>query len=114
MTDRLLATVIELEKALQEEVRAEEERAAAWRERELAQLDADLAGTRAQWSSWQEEQAAAARHAADRAATELQAAAAARCTRLATLPESFLVKLLEQQIAALLPEVGDDHPHGQG
>lgn len=113
MTDRLLATVIELEKTLQEEVRAEEVRAAAWRERELAQLQTDLAAARLEVVRWQEEQAAAAHCAADRAAAELQAAATGRCARLAALPEYFLEKLLKQQLAALLPGVGDDHPHGQ-
>lgn len=113
MTDRLLATVIELEKTLQEEVRAEEARAAAWQERELAQLATARETVRLELARWRDEQAAAVHRTAEAEAVALRQAAAARCARLTALPDRFLAKLLKQQLDSLLPEVGDDHPHGQ-
>lgn len=114
MGDRLLASVIELEKLLQEEVRQEEARVAAWREREEAALAAGLETARRELAVWRDAQAAAGRRDAESAGAALRAAAAERCARLAALPEDFLERVLQPQLSSLLPEVGDDHPHGQG
>lgn len=113
MGDRLLAGIIELEAALQEEVRREELRAAAWLSRELAALDTGIEPVRGALESWRERQTAAARAAAEAEAEGRRAAGEARCAALAALPETFLEELLRGRLDRLLPEAGDDHPHGQ-
>lgn len=113
MSDRLLTSIIELEKTLQEEVRREEERAASWREREYLTLVAMLEEEQRQLQSEEAGRTAAARQEAEAAAAELRLANEAWCARLAALPDSFLEVALHRQLAALLPETGDDHPHGQ-
>lgn len=114
MSDRLLAGVIELERILQEEVRREESRAAAWQEREVAALTAGLEAGRRELERRRAEQLAEARHLAEAEGAALQAAAAARCARLVNLEDTFLEEVLRRQLGALLPEAGDDHPHGEG
>jgi hypothetical protein len=114
MSDRLLTSIIELEKALQEEVRREEERAAAWRERECAALVVALEAEQRQLQREEAGRAAAARQAAEAAAVDLRLANEAWCARLAALPDSFLKAALQRQLTTLLPGTGDDHPHGQG
>lgn len=114
MSDRLLASIIDLEKTLQEEVRREEERAAAWRDRELAALEAEREETRRTLDKWHAEQTAAARRKAEAEGETRRTAGAARCARLAGLSDSFLEDVLRRQLNLLLPEGGDDHPHGQG
>lgn len=114
MSDRLLASVIELERTLQEEVRQEELRAASWQERESAALAAELEETRRELERRHVEQTEATRCRAEAEGEALQAAGAARCSRLSALSEAFLEELLRRQLDLLLPEVGDDHPHGEG
>jgi hypothetical protein len=114
MSDRLLASVIELEKALQEEVAQEEARAAAWQERELAALAAGMELSRQALDGWHAGQTAEIRRRAEAEAETLRAAGAARCARLATLSDGFLVEVLRRPLTLLLPETGDDHSHGQG
>jgi hypothetical protein len=114
MSDRLLASIIELEKTLQEEVRQEAARAAAWQDRELAALDDEALGARRQAERWGEEQAEAARQLAEADGEKLQAVVAARCARLGALTESFLERVLQPRLKLLLPEVGNDHPDGEG
>ncbi len=114
MSDRLLASVIELERTLQEEVRQEELRAVAWQERESAALTAGLEEIRRELERRLVEQTEATRCRAQAEGEALRAAGAARCLRLAALSEAFLEELLRRQLDLLLPEVGDDHPHGKG
>ena len=114
MSDRLLTTIIELEEALQEEVRREAERAGAWRDREYAALAA-AATEEHRWLDMQErEQVAAAQQAAAEEAGHWQAAADTWCARLAALSDPFLKELLRRHLAMVLPETGDDHSHGEG
>jgi hypothetical protein len=114
MNERLLSSIIALEKALQEEVREEEARARSWQERELAALAAVSEQHRRELELWRDEQAAAARVAAESEGAQLRAAAAGRAERLAALPQTFLQELLTRQLQRLLPEDDHDHPHGQG
>jgi hypothetical protein len=114
MGDRLLSGIIELEKTLREEERREAARAAAWRERELAALAAELTAARLALAQRDEDAVAVAREAAEAEGAALLAAGAERCTRLAALPEAFLESLLRRQLGRLLPEADDDHPDGQG
>lgn len=114
MSDRLLTSVIELEKTLQEEVRQEEVRAAAWREREIAALHAEADAVRQELARFHAEQVAEAQRQAAAEAAALQVADTARRERLAALAEPFLEELLRRQLDALLPETCDDHPHGEG
>lgn len=114
MSDRLLISIIELEKTLQEEVRREEERAAAWREREFAALTQMLAAEQRQRQSEAATRAATARREAGAAAERLRLETDGWCARLAVLPDNFLKAVLCKQLSAILPETDDDHPHGQG
>lgn len=114
MGDRLLTAIIALEKALQEEVCQEAARAVAWRERELAALARELAIARQGIEVRQAEETAAARRAAEAEGERACAAVAARCARLAALPDRFLEGLLRARLGMILPEAGDDHPDGEG
>jgi len=114
MSERLLTSIIELEKALQAQVAGEAARAAAWQERELALLGGDIAAAREQLRTIETEQVAAARRAADADAAQLQRETMAWCQRLAGLPDAVLERLLLRQLPLLMPEADDDHPHGQG
>lgn len=114
MSDRLLATIIELEKALQEETRREAERAAAWRDRELAALALEASADRQKLSGAEAKELSAARQEVEAEGTRLLAAAEARCTRMTALSDAVLEEVLRRQLHRLLPEDGDDHPHGQG
>jgi dsDNA-specific endonuclease/ATPase MutS2 len=113
MSDRLLANIIELEKTLQEELAQEEAHANAWREREYAALEQELITTRQQLQQREAEQLAAARREAEVAAEHQRLATVAWCERLAELPDSFLREVLHRHLPSILPEAGDDHPHGQ-
>jgi len=113
MSERLLTSIIELEKALQAEVASEAARAQAWKERELGLLAGDMAAARDQLRTTEAEQVAAARRAADADAAQLQREMMAWCQRLAGLPDAVLERLLLRQLPRLMPEAGDDHPHGQ-
>jgi len=114
MSDRLLTSIIELEKALQAEVAGEAARAAAWRERELAILAAAMEAAGHQLRTMEAEQVAAARRAAEADAAQLQRETVAWCQHLAALPDKVLERVLLRQLPLLMPEAGDDHPHGQG
>ena len=114
MSDRLLTSIIELEKLLQEEVRREEERAAAWCERECAALAQVLAVEQRQRQSDEAARAESARREAGAAAERLRLETDEWCARLAALPDNFLEAVLLRQLSAILPETDDDHPHGQG
>lgn len=114
MSDRLLATIIELEKMLQEEARQEAERASAWRDQELAGLALEVAAAREELTISEAAELSAARRAIEAEGARLLAAAEARCLRMAALPDAFLEKVLRRQLHRLLPGNGDDHPHGQG
>jgi ATPase subunit of ABC transporter with duplicated ATPase domains len=114
MSDRLLTNIIELEKTLQGEVEREEARASAWRERELAALEQEFTTSRQQLQQRQAEQLGAARRDATAAAERQRLAMAAWCERLAALPDSRLREVLHRHLPSILPEAGDDHPHGQG
>lgn len=114
MSDRLLISIIELEKTLQEEVRREEERAAAWREREFAALTQILVSEQRQQQREEVARAATARREAGAAAERLRLETDDWCARLAALPDNFLEAELRKQLSAILPETDDDHPHGQG
>lgn len=113
MSDRLLISIIELEKTLQEEVRREEERAAAWRERECAALARMLAAEQRQRQSDTAARAVEARREAGTAAERLRLETDEWCARLAALPDSLLEAVLRRYLPAILPETDDDHPHGQ-
>lgn len=113
MSDRLLTSILELEKRLQGEVARETARAGAWRERELAALAGSAATAQQQLERWGDEQASAARRTAEAEGEQLKAAAAARGARLAAVSESFLEELLRERLAMLLPEDGHDHPDGK-
>jgi|APIni6443716594_1056825.scaffolds.fasta_scaffold593887_1 hypothetical protein len=113
MGDRLLATIIELEKTLREEVRREAARADGWREREVAVLELEVSAAQRELSAWLSEQTAAARLAAAAAGERRVTATAVRCARLAALQDSFLEEVLRLHLRKLLPEAGDDHPHDE-
>lgn len=114
MGDRLLTTIIELENALQEEYCREERRAAAWREREVAALERNLAATRRQLSAETLAAETPARQAAEAEAARRRQAAERLCARLTALPDVFLEAMLRRALCLLLPEDDHDHPHGQG
>ena len=114
MSDRLLTAIIALEKALQEEVCREAALAAAWRERELAALTREMTAARQAIEARQAEATAEARRGAEAEGERICTAVAARCARLAALPDHFLEELLRERLGMILPEAGDDHPHGEG
>ena len=114
MSDRLLTSIIELERSLQGEVASEQARAVAWLERELAMLAAEMKASGQQLLTAEAEQVAAARREAEAAAAQLQQDSAAWCKRLAELPDAVLERVLLRQLPLLMPEAGNDHPHGQG
>jgi hypothetical protein len=114
MGERLLNSIIELEKALQAEVAREEARAAAWREREFAALELTLATARRQLQELEVDRLASARRDAETCAEGLRQDTAAWCERLAALPDSLLREVLLRHLPDLLPETSDDHPHVQG
>lgn len=113
MGNRLLATIIELEKSLQEEICQETERAVAWRERELGVLARELAIARQGVTAEGVVALTETRRRAEAEALRLQAVAQARGNRLESLPDTFLEGVLRRQLRTILPEDDDDHPHGQ-
>lgn len=114
MSDRLLTNIIELERALQAELEREDARACAWREREFATLEQALTTTRQQLRQRHAEQLTTARRDAAAAAERERLTTEAWCERLAALPDSLLREVLRRHLPSILPETGDDHPHGQG
>lgn len=114
MSESLLENIIQLEKQLQAELAAEERRSQAWRERELAQLDAALAVARRESERGDQAAEEAARMAAHAEGEALLRSAEEWCGRLQALEEDWLRNELVRHLVAILPKEDDDHPHGQG
>lgn len=113
MVNRLLTTIIELEKSLQEEICLETERSITWRDGELATLAQELVTLRQRLADEEVAALAAARLLAEAEGARLLAGVKVRCVRLEALTDAFLQELLRQPLNTLLPEDDDDHPHGQ-
>lgn len=113
MTDGLLAEIILLEKELQASLSAEEQRCRAWRDRELAQLDRALDEAREAADGSGQRRIEQARVAAEQEAEELLRRTRLWCRVVDTLSEKTLRDSLRRHLAEVLPEVSDDHPHGE-
>lgn len=114
MGDHLLKAIITLEKELQSQVQKESARAAAWRERQFAELAGEDQEFRATLATARSEQLEVARRAAAAKGEEQLAAARSWCARLESLPDEICLAQLQLLLRRLLPEAGDDYPHGQG
>ena len=113
MTDGLLEEIIQLEKQIQNELAGEEVRAERWRDRELAGLDAALERARLAAEDGFGESLDAARAAAEAEARQMLQTADAWGRSLSDLDDDTLRHLLAKHLAMIIPEVADDHPHGQ-
>ncbi|TLM65852.1 MAG: hypothetical protein FDZ69_08210 [Deltaproteobacteria bacterium] len=114
MGDRLLATIIELERSLQGEIRRETALAEAWCARELAALAREGESVRCRLAEQERAVLAAGRAAAEKDGERLLAAAEARGAQLEALTDAQLTVALRKVWHRLLPEDDHDHPHGQG
>lgn len=113
MKDGLLDDIIHLEKQIQAEVAAEETRAAAWRDRELAALDAAATRLKATEEQRLDRALSAARDKLRREADALESSAADACRRLESLDDDVLRRVLHRHLPSLLPGGDHDHPHGE-
>lgn len=113
MGDDLLGAIIAFEKELQREVQAEASRATAWRERQLAALAREERETRTALEIARDEVIASARAEAVVAGEQALVAIQGWATRLKALPDERCRARLVPLLRRLLPEAGDDHPHGQ-
>ena len=113
MGDHLLSAIITLEKELQSQVQQESSRASAWREHQFAELAREEQEFRNALVTARAEQVEAARRAAAARGEEELAAARNWCARLESLPDERCLAQLQPLLRRLLPEVGDDYPHGQ-
>ena len=114
MGDHLLSAIITLEKELQSQVQKESARAAAWREHQFAELAREEQEFRATLATTRLEQLEAARQAAEARGEEQLTATRNWCARLESLPDAICLAQLQPLLDRLLPEAGDDYPHGQG
>lgn len=114
MRDGLLDEIIHLENRIQAEVAAEETRAAAWSERELATLDAKMARERLEEEAHLERAMTKVGDRLRREAADLEATAAESCRRLESLDDEALRRVLRKHLPCLLPGGDHDHPHGEG
>lgn len=113
MADQLLSAIIALEKDLQEQIQKEQSRALAWREQQLAALAADRERQHTALAATRSAEIEAVRQAAVGEGAHALAAARAWCARLEQLPDEVCIRHLAALLQRLLPEAGDDHPHGQ-
>ena len=113
MKDGLLDEIIHLEKRIQAEVAAEETRAAAWRDREIAALGAKTARKRAAEEARLERAMTKVRDKLRREAAALESTAAESCRRLESLDDEALRQVLRKHLPSLLPGGDHDHPHGE-
>lgn len=114
MEDGLLDEIILLEKRIQAEVEAEEVRASAWRERELANLAAAETREKVAEEARFEQIMIRAQDSVRREAEALESAAQALCRRLEEIDDDDLRRALHRHLAILLPGGDHDHPHGEG
>ena len=113
MNERLLDDIIALEKSLQAQVDAEEERSRAWRDHELDKLAEE---ERALQQTLETDFAAAleqVRKDADAEADRPRADTEATCRRLSELSDTALREALRTVLTRILPEAGHDHADGQ-
>ena len=113
MGDDLLGTIIAFEKELQREVQAEASRATAWRERQLAAMAREEQEARAALEITRDEMMVYARAQAAVAGEQDLVAIQSWASRLKALPDEHCRARLAPLLRRLLPEAGDDHPHGQ-
>ena len=114
MGDHLLNAIITLEKELQAQVQKEAARASAWRERQFAELAGEDQEFHAALATARSKQLEAARQVAVAKGEEQLAATRSWCARLERLPDEVCLAQLQPLLRRLLPEAGDDNPHGQG
>ena len=113
MTDGLLEEIILLEKQIQQQLATEEERVARWRDRELSALDEILNSARQASLNTHDEALESAREDAEEEARRLVAVAEGWSQALLSLDDESLRRVLVKHLAMIIPEVFDDHPHGQ-
>ena len=113
MTDGLLEEIILLEKQIQQQLATEEERVARWRAGELSALDKLLNSARQATVNSNDEALTSASEEAERKARQLVAAAENWSRSLLSLDDESLRRVLVKHLAMIIPEVSDDHPHGQ-
>ncbi|MDT8440178.1 MAG: hypothetical protein RQ723_00780 [Desulfuromonadales bacterium] len=113
MTDGLLAEIILLEKKLQADLAAEEERCRVWRDRELALLDQELAAARQATDRSGEASSEQARSVAREEAAALLRRTKRWCQCLEGLKDADVRDSLSRHLRGVLPEASRDHPHGE-
>ncbi len=113
MSDGLLESIIQLEKWIQAQVVAEQERAATWQERELVALEASQSKLRQQVEDRFHQELIKRQKSFQHQGETLEAEASGWCQRLAALDDATLCEILRRHLAALLPGGDNDHPHVQ-
>jgi hypothetical protein len=113
MTDRLLQSIIQLEKHIQTEAAAEHARADEWQQRELAAMESSFAAVLTAEQERGRQMLAEKKAELKSKGAALESASSAWCQRLLDLDDAKLQDALKQHLAAILPGGDHDHPHGQ-
>ena len=113
MTDKFLESIIQLEKGLQSEAVAEQARASAWQQREVAAIELSLVTALATEEQRCQQLLAENERELQSESAALEATSSAWCQRLSKLDDATLRDILKRHLAAILPGGDHDHPHGQ-
>lgn len=113
MTDGLLENIIQLEKHIQSEVTAEQERANEWQQRELTVIESSFATALTAEEERSRQMLAEKKAELQSEGAALEATSSAWCQRLSMLDDATLCDVLKRHLAAILPGGDHDHPHGQ-
>lgn len=113
MNERLLDDIIALEKSIQAQVDAEEERSRTWRDHELDKLAEEERALQQTLETDFEAALEQVRNDVEADTVRLQANTEAYCRRLSELSDTALREALRTVLTRILPEAGNDHADGQ-
>lgn len=112
MADEILNAIIQLENQIEQQLQAEQVRAAAWLAEVRREQEAEIDQVRQELQETSQQRLAEAEQKAERQAEDVLQHEMEYCRRLEEFSDQELLEVLRRQLVRLLPRRVDDHQNG--